>query len=478
MKKEAINNITIIAQTNGSDLNKAIKEQVEMLHDSLNSIVMSSISHNDIQVPILIVKRQSNYRDKENHYEVSFLFTCGSGVFGTVYKSDLMIKANSIGYIYKITPSRKVIKLIKKEISLESQAQLSEETNVIRKLYPNMNKQAEIRQGRGHLVEFNNNLELYYGAIVMPFIPGIELFHYINDNWDNLNYKIRVIIAANVVGAVNDFHKKTGMVHNDLKPENMLIDPKTLAVTIVDFGFAAKIGVGIEKANGTPNGTPNYMAPEKLSNESKSFHNIKSDYFSLAGILGFILGSVQATERVSDEKYKKHGSRAIAYSKYNFSDMCSDGYANVCYKETLLIRHILNALGAFSPIDRVDNLDGIQNGLSNLAQENYQYYYDMLGVDEIDFSEFIDDYLSESSGCEHSYSQSNGSFSSSDLCDAMSFFHSIPTPEERKQAIGQDNAGLIKECGEPGQRIINQPDVVAEDEFSDISEKSPRAVSI
>lgn len=54
-------------------------------------------------------------------------------------------------------------------------------------------------------------------------------------------------------------HSK-GYVHRDLKLDNILIDPITKSIKIIDFGFSLKAGT-TEKLN-VYCGTPHYMDPD------------------------------------------------------------------------------------------------------------------------------------------------------------------------------------------------------------------------
>lgn len=63
-----------------------------------------------------------------------------------------------------------------------------------------------------------------------------------------------------IAGAVAFFHLATGMVHRDVKPENILV-ARGGRVMLSDFGIAVRAG---ERPEGWHQGTPTYMPPEAL----------------------------------------------------------------------------------------------------------------------------------------------------------------------------------------------------------------------
>jgi serine/threonine protein kinase len=67
-------------------------------------------------------------------------------------------------------------------------------------------------------------------------------------------------IARVLAGALARAHA-TGLVHLDLKPDNVMID-RDGDVKVLDFGLARRAGVG-ERERGVVRGTPAYMAPEQ-----------------------------------------------------------------------------------------------------------------------------------------------------------------------------------------------------------------------
>ena len=83
-------------------------------------------------------------------------------------------------------------------------------------------------------------------------------------------------VLAQTVDAVAALHR-AGIVHGDLKPQNVLVDEKDLP-TVVDLGCATFAG---EPKTAT-RGTPGYMAPEQLRNEPAT---TRSDVYGIGGLL-------------------------------------------------------------------------------------------------------------------------------------------------------------------------------------------------
>ena len=108
----------------------------------------------------------------------------------------------------------------------------------------------------------------------MEFVSGGELFTYLRKE-GRLPVKQACFYAAQVAIIFEYLHSKN-VIYRDLKPENLLIDPKGY-LKITDFGFAKVV----KGRTYTLCGTPEYLCPEILMNKG---HGKGVDWWTL-GVL-------------------------------------------------------------------------------------------------------------------------------------------------------------------------------------------------
>ena len=75
-------------------------------------------------------------------------------------------------------------------------------------------------------------------AIAMPYLPNVMDLADYNKEHDDLPQSIEIF--KNLFKTVFLMFE-AGYVHNDLKPENVLVNPDTLEVTLIDFDAAGVI---------------------------------------------------------------------------------------------------------------------------------------------------------------------------------------------------------------------------------------------
>lgn len=79
----------------------------------------------------------------------------------------------------------------------------------------------------------------------------------------------------------------SGVVHRDIKPDNVLIDSETGRATVTDFGIARALEGGSRLTlTGIAVGTPAFMSPEQATGEKEI--DGRSDVYSL-GIMGYLM---------------------------------------------------------------------------------------------------------------------------------------------------------------------------------------------
>ena len=183
----------------------------------------------------------------------------GKGGMGKVYK------ANDTKINEKIA-----LKLIKPEISSDKKTieRFSNELKFARKIRHNNVCQ---------MFDLNEEEGSHY--ITMEYVRGEDLKRLIR-KMGQLSVGQVIPIAKQVCEGLAEAHR-LGVIHRDLKPQNIMVDEEGNA-RIMDFGIARSItGKGITGA-GVMIGTPEYMSPEQ--GEVKEVDQ-RSDIYSLGVIL-------------------------------------------------------------------------------------------------------------------------------------------------------------------------------------------------
>lgn len=146
------------------------------------------------------------------------------------------------------------------------------------------------RIGHEHIVEVMDLGRTAEGDfyIVMEYLDGRPLAHLLAEEAP-LRPERAIAVAAQIADALGASHE-AGIVHRDVKPENVFLVRRGNAadfVKVLDFGLAKLLdgahAAGRDTSAGTVMGTPHYMAPEQCRAEGEIDH--RADVYALGVVL-------------------------------------------------------------------------------------------------------------------------------------------------------------------------------------------------
>lgn len=114
-----------------------------------------------------------------------------------------------------------------------------------------------------------------YFYLLMEFVDGVNIRQLLQTR--KLQPKEALAIVPPICEALQYAHDH-GIVHQDIKPENLLLDTEG-RVKIADFGIARLLDGGKHPSAGQVAGTPGYMAPEQSSSPAEVDN--RADIYSL-----------------------------------------------------------------------------------------------------------------------------------------------------------------------------------------------------
>src|SRR5262252_1179279 len=200
-------------------------------------------------------------------------------VLGPHYELDCEIGRGGMGVVYRAKDRRLkrtvAIKVLPPELAFRSEIKtrfLREAETAAQLNHPNIVDIYAVDEAEG-IVFF-----------VMAYITGDNLAKRLHDH-GALSVDETRRTLRDVADALAYAHER-GVIHRDIKPDNILIDAQSGRPMVTDFGIARAVSDGDSRltATGIAIGTPTYMSPEQAAGERAI--DGRSDLYSL-GIVGY-----------------------------------------------------------------------------------------------------------------------------------------------------------------------------------------------
>ena len=113
-------------------------------------------------------------------------------------------------------------------------------------------------------------------AMVFEFLPGVTLESFLDGK--RLSAGEALPLARRLASILGAIHRE-GIVHKDVKPSNIIIDPETMDVCLIDFGISSALDKE-EAVSKRLEGSIAYMSPEQTGRMNRPV-DYRTDFYSL-----------------------------------------------------------------------------------------------------------------------------------------------------------------------------------------------------
>ena len=239
---------------NYRDVKERIKRMSEMENAAARGMTQGPAA-------TMIISGDGGVNPQLGRYEVESML--GQGAMGTVY----LAKDPAIGRQVAI-----------KTIALNAEFEASEIAEAKMRFY----REAEAAGRLNHpnivtVYDVGEEEDLAY--IAMDYLQGVNLSVYTKE--DHLLPVDTVLSIGEQIASALDYGHQHKVIHRDIKPGNIIYEPKSGKVSVTDFGIAS-LTDSSKTRTGTILGTPSYMSPEQIAGKKVDG---RSDMFSLAVML-------------------------------------------------------------------------------------------------------------------------------------------------------------------------------------------------